>query len=262
MLPATQETSAPPLEMNIEAAKAHFAKFNQLKRALLTVNIHYGKIPGIEKPFLFQPGAQVLAKTFNITVSFEETTRTLDLASGFVSYEYRATCFHNGLAIGQGVGSCNTFEDKYCFSAWQDAPEPDAPTKRELISQGLGKTKPGWQGSAPRWQQRHRKSPTELIAVQNTVQKMAGKRAYVCCVLNSTGGAEFFGQDIELPGDVIDAASQLDQAKAAILHTIKQTLLSEKELKQMWAMLPSMRHEAWLLEALKARNSEVNPATK
>lgn len=255
------QPAAANLEMNIEAARDHFSKFNAFKKAILKENIDYGKVFGIDKPFLLQPGAQKLAKAFSLTVSVEETNRTVDVSTGFVSYEYRVTCFYGGVAVGQGVGGCNSFEDKYGFTAWVDSPEPDAATKRELASQGLGKMKPGYQGNAPKWQQRRRKSAIEMIALQNTIMKMAQKRAYVSGVLNCTGGGEFFSQDIQDMPDIVDAAqvaeAKLNEAKTLIAYAVKVLAIAVPELEQIWKLLPSFRREKWLIEMVTKRKEEI-----
>lgn len=242
---------------NIDAAKEHFALFNQVKREVMKPEVHFGLIPGVKKPTLFQPGAQVLLKLFNLTHEIQETHRTVDPLTGFVCYEYKVVISRDGFPVAEGVGACNSFEDKYAFTAWARADKPDNDTQVKMKAANLGKNYkdgPNWV-----WMQRERKPAPDLIALQNTVMKMAQKRATVAATLNATGGGEFFSQDIEDMPEVKEIGETVAMYEGFILAQIKAAPFVE-DLHAIWKALPQLQKSAWFVDAVKEKNRELNPA--
>ena len=77
---------------------------------------HYGIIPGCGKQkVLLQPGAQVLALTFQMYPSFEITERELEGGNR----EYMVICNLinrvTGQQVGQGAGTASTLEAKWRY---------------------------------------------------------------------------------------------------------------------------------------------------
>lgn len=181
---------------DLDSVKDHFGLFEQLKRELLVENVDYGKIPYTDNKCLFKPGAEKLIKVFNIYVNeIEETERTIDVKTGYVNFEYKIELVGpNGLGVGKGVGSCNSFEDKYYYTGWRKKETPTRP-KEEMKAEGLGRNKKV--GKVWQWQERTKKRPQEMVALTNTIQKMAKKRAFVDACLMATGGSSFFTQDLD-----------------------------------------------------------------
>jgi len=151
-------------ERIIEAKRQNNALMTMME-VLLQEGIDYGKVPGITKPFLHQPGAQQLGLVFKFRPEFEKIDGQIDFKQDpvFVSYEYKCKLFHkeNDMFLGEGVGSCNNYEKKYKY--YKD---------KTVFEDPLDK--------------------------QNTIIKMAKKRAYVDATLNVTGASRLFTQDADL----------------------------------------------------------------
>jgi len=161
----------------------HAMVVQDVMRAVMKPELHYGKIPGTDKPTLFQPGADVLCMTFRIAPEFAiEDLSTAD------SVRYRVTCrgVHqlSGVTLGSCVGEASSNEEKYKWRrAVNDKEFNETPASMRRIK--FGKT---WETKQVR---------TEPADVANTVLKMAEKRAKIGMVLNVTAASDMFGQDLE-----------------------------------------------------------------
>lgn len=241
--------------IDLDGVKGHYALFNQFKKEICKINVDYGKIPGTDKPTLLQPGAQKLAKAFHLSTNLEKTEYTVDVQSGFVMYEYRCTVLNSaGEVIGQGIGSCNSFEDKYCFSGWKSEKEmPPENVKKEKIADGTGSIRKDYQSGAWVWNTRAKKRPQELIALQNTIAKMAAKRAFVHAVLNSTGGGEFFTQDIEDMPEVVEAGQRIADLEKFVYWALSKLTVGAEDVKGVWVQCAALQKDPNFVLAVKAR---------
>jgi hypothetical protein len=136
----------------------------ELVASMMVVNVHYGRLPGMTKPTLLQPGAQLLDVHHGFSTSFELVDKVEDWTSGFFSYTYRCRLTHrrSGIAAGEGIGSCNSKEKKYRNAKYHGEDEGKPVDPRDNV---------------------------------NTYIKMACKRAHVAATLNATGMADYFTQD-------------------------------------------------------------------
>lgn len=161
----------------------HAMVVQDVMRAVMKPELHYGKIPGTDKPTLFQPGADVLCMTFRIAPEFSiEDLSTADVV------RYRVTCrgIHqlSGVTLGSCVGEASSGEEKYKWRrAVHDKEYEATPTALRRVK--FGKS---WETKQIR---------TEPADVANTVLKMAEKRAKIGMVLNVTACSDMFGQDLE-----------------------------------------------------------------
>ena len=134
----------------------------------------YGHVPGIEKPFLWKPGAERLCKSFGLYASYEILEREVDkdasqeiqskygekTVKGYYAYTVKCILRNpNGHIVADGIGLCTTREKKYQY--------------------------------APHDQ-------------QNTIVKMAQKRALIGAILGALALSDRFSQD----EDTIDAVSK------------------------------------------------------
>ena len=161
----------------------HAMVVQEVMRAVMKQDVHFGTIPGTPKPTLYQPGADVLCMTFRIAAEFEEK----DLSTPDV-IRIRMTCrgVHQatGVVLGSGIGEASSGEDKYKWRKAVSDKEFDA-TPPALRRIKYGKT---WETKQVR---------TEPADLANTVLKMAAKRAKIAMVLNVTAASDMFGQDLE-----------------------------------------------------------------
>lgn len=240
--------------MDIDSAKEHYNLFNRFKKEICKKDIDYGVIPGTKKPTLYKPGAEKLCKAFNLTTSIEETNRTIILESGFVDFEYKVKVFHKGSLVAEGIGSCNSFEDKYVFTGWKPSKEnPPNDVVKKLKEEGLGAWRKPYGKKDWVWHTRSKKRAQELISIKNTIQKMAKKRAFVDGCLMATGGGEFFTQDIE---DM--KVSPDTQSVSENLHEVVKFALSKvsnrNELESLFNMCPSLHGESGFVSDFKQRS--------
>lgn len=167
--------------------RAHVNLVQEVMKAVMKEGTHYGVIPGTPKPSLWKPGAEVLATTFRIGVSY----RTEDLSTtDVVRYRVTAIGTHqtSGIVMGEGMGECSSGEEKYKWRKAYDEEFNATPEDRKRIKYGKYTAK------------QVRTEPADLA---NTVLKMACKRAQVAMILNVTAASDCFTQDIEdLPEDL------------------------------------------------------------
>jgi hypothetical protein len=179
----------------------HAMVVQDVMRAVMKPELHYGKIPGTDKPTLFQPGADVLCMTFRIAPEFSiEDLSTADVV------RYRVTCrgVHqlSGVTLGSCVGEASSGEEKYKWRRAVNDKEFEA-TPAALRRIKYGKS---WETKQVR---------TEPADVANTVLKMAEKRAKIGMVLNVTACSDMFGQDLEdLDATLRDSLVGGDQQQA------------------------------------------------
>lgn len=145
-----------------EAAMKRLEQVKEMKKdGVLVKEVDYGDIPGANKPSLLKPGAQKLMAAFDLSSVIKETVKEVYEEEIYgdrkrvVSYRVTVALQHkmSGMPEGEGVGVCNTAENKYL-----------------------------------------KRRPADM---ENTVLKMAKKRALVDAVLDATGAGSIFTQDVE-----------------------------------------------------------------
>ncbi len=161
----------------------HAKTVQQVMQAVMKEGLHFGKIPGTDKPSLLQPGADVLAMTFRIAQKI--TTEDLSKADA-VRYRVTVSGVHQmtGVVLGEGIGECSSGEEKYKWRRAVSDQEFDA------TRDGLRRVKYGKSYTT-------KQVRTEPADVANTVLKMAVKRAKIAMILNVTGASDMFGQDLD-----------------------------------------------------------------
>ncbi|MBX3704017.1 MAG: hypothetical protein KF822_09605 [Steroidobacteraceae bacterium] len=174
--------------MSVAEVTQNVIAVQEIMRAVMKPEVHYGVIPGTDKPALYKPGAELLCMTFRIADDYQVDDLSRD---GVIRYRVMCIGRHQatGMVLGQGIGECSTDEEKYrwrkavCQEEWDETP----PTlRRKKYARGKNRT--------------HyvidqiRTEPADLA---NTALKMAAKRAKIAMVLNVTAASDMFTQDIE-----------------------------------------------------------------
>ena len=104
-------------ELTVAQVVAHVHKVREVMDEVMEDGKHYGKVPGVDKPFLYKAGAEKLLLTFRlnpeIRVTKHEISGVSDV-SGHREYEVICTIRHivTGAIWGQGVGVASTLESK------------------------------------------------------------------------------------------------------------------------------------------------------
>jgi hypothetical protein len=170
-----KEGQTVPHELTAEDLASQARKVMEIKEKIMKSGVHYGTIPGCNKPSLLKPGAEKLCTAFMLQPEFETTyredpNRTVNwekwdykgkkkisgTTKGYIDYDSACSLVHipTGEIWAKHVsGSCNNFEAKY-----------------------------------------RSQNPYDL---KNTLGKMAEKRALVAAVLMGTALSDMFTQDIE-----------------------------------------------------------------
>jgi hypothetical protein len=110
-----------------------------IQHELLVKDVDFGQIPGTNKPTLLKPGAEKLCSLFGLSPSFELEQVIEDWTgekfSGvpFFYYRYKCRLTKNGVLIGEGIGSCNSWESKY---RWRWVDEAQIPANMDKASLG------------------------------------------------------------------------------------------------------------------------------
>lgn len=172
----------------------HVAVVQEVMRAVMKPEVHYGKIPGTDKPTLYKAGAEVLCMVFRIADTYEVTDMSTD---GIVRYRVNCIGVHQGTGIvmGSGLGEASSGEEKYKWRKAVCKEEFDeTPANMRRVKHARGK------GGTTYKQDQIRTEPADLA---NTILKMANKRAKMAMVLNVTAASDCFSQDLEDMDDAL-----------------------------------------------------------
>lgn len=210
---------------------------------------HYGKVPGCgDKPTLLKPGAEKIAMTFRLSPEFEELSGSTESDAG-VFYKINCKLVHipTGQVVGNGRGTCSSKEKKYKTRSVYANKATD-----EEKAIGKTDTKIGRDGK----KYDVLVIPQDPWDVQNTVYKMACKRAMVAAILNATAASDIFTQDIEdLPeGTVVEDEPkahkppvEMPQEKttesAPVANGNGSSVISEPQSKRLYAIAKGSGYE-------------------
>jgi hypothetical protein len=168
--------------------KAQVNRIQQIMESVMKDGEHYGIVPGCgNKKTLLKPGAEKILATFGIAVDPDVTDLSTD---DEVRYRVKCHLFAGGSVIGAGLGTCSSNEEKYkwkkpaCKEEWE-ATDEDRRRKKWFK---------GYQGAKAYEAMQIRTQPAD---VDNTVLKMAKKRAMIDATLTATAASDIFVQDLE-----------------------------------------------------------------
>lgn len=175
----------------------------KIMRAVMKEGVHYGIIPGTDKPCLYKQGSEVLLSAFKIAVEPE----VREIRDGnHITYQVRCIGRHiaSGLSIGIGVGEASSAEEKYAWrAAVCDEEFNETPEDRRRVKWNKGKYDRQTNTYGPAWSVKQvRTNPADIA---NTVLKMSKKRAQMDLTLTSLAVSDIFSQDLEdLPPEYLD----------------------------------------------------------
>ena len=168
----------------------------QVMKQVMKENVHYGKIPGCgDKPTLLKPGADKISMTFKFGAEYDEIPGCVE-SDDYFCYKINCRLIHipTGKVVGSGRGVCNSKEKKYrTRSVWANKATDAEKEMGTLVD-----------GKYPRYI-----IPQDPHDIQNTLYKMACKRAHIAAVLTATAASDIFTQDVEdLPAGTIEEEPQ------------------------------------------------------
>ena len=188
-----------PMSPAVAEVRTNINLMVEVMKSCMVKDMHYGVIPGVDKPSLFKAGAEKLMATFRLSANPVVEDLSKDGEIRFrVKVEINAK---DGSFVGAGIGECSSQEEKYMWrvAVCQEEFDITDETKRRI------KFKKKYNGPVDKINQ-VRCNPSDLA---NTILKMAKKRALVDGVLTATGASDLFSQDIEdLPAEYVESVTK------------------------------------------------------
>jgi hypothetical protein len=204
-------------ELSVEEIVGQKDKIVQIMQSVMKKDVHYGVIPGTQKPTLLKPGAEAINVALRLAPHYESDKTFHEGGHLTVSVVCSLRHIPTDLVVATGEGLCSSYEKKYAVrKAQRKCPECGEPQIRK--SKFPPKDAP--RGTAPGWycwkkeggcgaefaaddqriagQEEEGTMPNpDLPDTWNTVLKMADKRALIAAVLNGTAASDVFTQDVE-----------------------------------------------------------------
>ena len=256
-MPQAQDVYQPV--MTIDQAITRRETIVQFVARIMVKDQDFGVIPGTgdpnnpdpskrPKPVLLKPGAEKLCNFFGLEPEFTPITEEADWTGEhhngepFYYIRYRCRLTRNGVVMGVGEGSCNSWESKY---RWRESKRVCPACGKDAIIKGREEYGGGWLCFAKKGgcgakygdkdktivdQVTGRVPNPDTADVVNTIQKMAQKRALVPATLLATSGSEFFTQDLE------DAPEPPDTQRNTIAE---QAELAQRRIKETRGEAPT-----------------------
>ncbi len=200
----------------LKDALIRYQTMKEFVAGVLKPKVDFGTIPGAsDKPSLLKPGAEKLASFFGLRPVFVTVEKINDWTGSehsgepFFHFQYKCQLYRNGEVIGEGCGSCNSWESKYRYRN-QNRACPKC--GKDTIIKGREEYGGGWICHAKKGgcgakfkdndpaitnQATGKIKNPDVFDQVNTIDKMAQKRALIASVLIATNASDYFTQDIE-----------------------------------------------------------------
>jgi hypothetical protein len=200
----------------LELLKLGQERVRLIQAELMVKDEDYGVIPGTKKPALLKPGAEKLCKVYDLVPVY-----TIEFLQGDGDVTPMLTCrmtctMHQGDAdgpvVGFGVGSANTHEKKHRYRGAQRAC-PSCGCEGTIARSSFERDgDKGWWCHNKRGgcgtnfhstdpaiteQERGQVQNPDPFDAENTIFKMAKKRAKIDATLDATATSGLFTQDVE-----------------------------------------------------------------
>lgn len=202
----------------LAALKKGQERIRTIKRELMVEDAHYGTIPGTDKPTLLKPGAEVLCSIYGLRADFHPS---VEYGDGDTQPAVRVTMrceLHLGDLMGPvvavGYGAANSWERKHRYRKGERTC-PDCgvvgSVRRSSYPNKMGdyRGEKGWwcRDCRTNWdnpkepaileQQTGMETNPDQHDLENTLVKMAKKRAHIDAALTGTASSDLFTQDLD-----------------------------------------------------------------
>ena len=242
------------------------------------LEVDWGTIPGVDKPFLLQPGAEKFCFWLNIRPKY--FNREVELGDGHMEIVSHVVFYHKKTheEVYEGPEcSCTTKESNYRFRMQErpeDEPQPSWDEQKKLKAAGLGKPKKKaeWKGGkkvGEKWVWMDRVENPNIYDERNKVRQIGEKRALVKGVKNMGAMSELFvtspdewdvGEEPTDEGPDVDA-SYTEGGRKIILNepgvSEHERHYNERAAKEMEKLTPEQR--AVLEAKMKKVSMEAEP---
>jgi len=211
---AVREEFALPAQASVEAQLAEIEVFQRLVKNRLIDGHDFGIIPGTQKPTMLLPGAQKITKLakcrphYIVLREVEEWDREPQPLFAY-TIQCQLIYLPTGEIVDEGVGECNSMESKY---RWRQRERECPECGQAAIIKGKAEYGGGWlcfrkkNGCGAKFndndpaivdQPTGRVLNPDIADQNNTILKMAKKRALVDAALSLGSLADLFTQDLE-----------------------------------------------------------------
>lgn len=193
--------------MSLEGLVKQVRLIQKVMEKVMKQDEHYGVIPGTQKPTLLKPGAEKLCLTFRLDPNYQIIREIRE--KEFIAYTVKCDLRHiaTGQDIASGIGSCNSRETKYRYrseNTGQPVPKEYWDNRDSSVLGGSQFRPRKKDGKWVIFEQIENDNPWDL---DNTLVKMACKRALVAATLNATAASDIFTQDLEdMPPEVMGSS--------------------------------------------------------
>lgn len=195
-------------EVALVGAKRERQRIIKVQREVMKEGVDYGKIPGTKNPTLLKPGAEVLCRMMRRRPRFIPNISYGGENQPPINVVVHCQLLDElGSVVSEGVGSCNSWEKKYRY-------RQAAATCPECGKANLRKSKkdPEWycwrktDGCGATFKLNDKRITGQETGQvenpdpwesQNTIVKIAHKRAFVDAVLKDACASGTFTQDLE-----------------------------------------------------------------
>lgn len=201
----------------LAALVKHRKRVAQIQRALMKPNVHYGVIPGTDKPTLYQPGAELLCDIYRLRARLV-VHRIVGDGEATPHLSYQTECYLHlgsldGPVVAHASGTANSWEKRYRY---RQAERVCPNCQKPAVIKGKAEYGGGWlcwpkkDGCNSKWAagdkaiegqevgQVDNPDPFDLDVV---LDAMAAKRAFVHATRRGCAVSDLFTSDIEdLPG--------------------------------------------------------------
>lgn len=266
---------------DIESAIAIRDVLVEAVKRLMVRDTDYGTIKGTNRDTLLQPGADKLANLFQLVVRYEILEKEEDWTGerhggeAFFYYVVAGKAWMGDALMGEGIGSCNSWEEKY---RWRNAERTCPQCGKATIIKGREEYGGGWVCFARKGgcgakfydgdasvedQPVGKKANPNAADLPNTIMKMAFKRSKISTVINATSASEFFTQDVEdftAPEDHIDTGGFRPGTSQAAQYVANQKIANRdphsrnvpwKNMRELAECFKSVRERVGETEWLK-----------
>lgn len=177
--------------------KTELAEYQRKK-----LEIDFGTIPGVNKPFLLQPGAEKIARWLKVRPVYE--TVATELGEGHLEVVSRCRLLDRSTnsEVFQGPQcSCSSMEPNFRYRWVQADPQPskDWIFKEGKVrkAEGTGKSVKEWKNNQTtgNWLWMDRVENKDIHGERNKVRQMGEKRALVKAIRNYGALSEIFTED-------------------------------------------------------------------
>jgi len=205
----------------LDVMKRGQERLRTIQENLLVPGEDYGRVRGIDKPFLHQPGAEKLANFYGLAVRQEATrvTRQVGDDPETPPYSYQVQSFvhlgsFDGPIVATGFGEANPFEEKYRYR-WAKSGCPVCGMQGTIITRKSPPALAGkrqcanfgdkagcgtvFEANDPRLKPSEKEENPDLYGLAETILAMAAKRSLVASVRRATGTSGLFTQDEDSP---------------------------------------------------------------